>query len=115
MTSKTGKRYIKRVYGLYMCVMPGFTVLWNRDTNAPINMQVRATPRRTTRRIVCHADVMRLTQVRFWHEYHFGVAPKEFLRTTPKSDLVLSKACSYTYTWLADKGCFKRTIDTNTS
>ena len=54
-------------------------------------------------------------QVRFWHEYHFGVAPKEFLRSTPKSELVQSKACFYKYTWLTDKGCFKRTIDTNSS
>jgi len=52
MTSKTGKRYIKRVYGLYMCVMPGFNTLWNRDTNAPINMQVCAPTRRATPRVI---------------------------------------------------------------
>lgn len=39
--TKTGRRYIKRVYGLYMSVMPGYSVLWNRDINAPINFLVR--------------------------------------------------------------------------
>ncbi len=45
--------------------------------------------------------------MRFWHEYHFGVAPKEFLRTTPKSDLLFSKACDG-WTWLTDKSRFKQ-------
>jgi hypothetical protein len=51
-----------------------------------------------------------MAQVRFWHEYHFGVAPKRFLRDTPKSELSFSKACSYKYTWLADENRFKHTI-----
>jgi len=48
--------------------------------------------------------------VRFWHEYHFGEAPKEFRYSTPKSDLVFSKACFWAYSWLTAKGCFKRNI-----
>lgn len=40
-TRKDGSKYIKYVYGLYSCVLPGHSVIWNRDINAPINMQVR--------------------------------------------------------------------------
>jgi hypothetical protein len=40
LSKKTGRSYIQRAYGLKMCVAPDFSVLWSRDINAPINMQV---------------------------------------------------------------------------
>lgn len=108
---KNGKKRIQRIYGLYMCVLPRgdgreepYSVLWNRDVNAPINMQVSAAVLRAL-----HGADMMLLQVRFWHEYHFGVAPKEFLRSTPKSDLIFSKACDYHYSWVDSENRIKRT------
>jgi hypothetical protein len=56
----------------------------------------------------CSADAQPVAQVRFWHQYHFGEAPKEFRYSTRREDLVFSQACSYQYTWLADKNRFKR-------
>ncbi len=52
----------------------------------------------------CHA------QVRYWHEYHFGVAPKEFLRETKKEDLVRSKTMQYRYKWMVAEQRLKRSI-----
>ncbi len=45
-TNKKGKRYIQYVYGLYLSILPGHHVLWNRDINAPINFLVRPCPAR---------------------------------------------------------------------
>ena len=45
-------------------------------------------------------------QVVYWHKYHFGVAPKEFLRETAKATLIRSKAMEYAYS--VEEGRIKR-------
>ena len=55
---KNGKRYLRRVYGLYQSSMPGYSRTWNRDCNAAINIVVN-----------------------YRHTYDTGAPPVEFSRS----------------------------------
>ena len=41
---KDGQLHVAFVNGLYICVLEGYSVVWNRDINAPINQTVHTSP-----------------------------------------------------------------------
>ena len=69
--SKNGKRYLRRIYGLYQSSASGYSHLWNRDCNAARNIVIN-----------------------FRHLYENGEMPVQFRRET-----VLDVPMSLTYKW----------------
>ena len=70
--SRSGRIYLKRVYGLYQSSASGYSRLWNRDCNAARNILLNY------RHVLLH-----------------GEFPVEFRRET--RDLAVPKACRYKY------------------
>jgi hypothetical protein len=69
--SKNGKRYLRRIYGLYQSSASGYSHLWNRDCNAARNIVMN-----------------------FRHLYETGAMPPAFRRET-----VLPVPVSLAYKW----------------
>ena len=78
--SKSGKRYLRKVFGLYQRSAPGSTRLWNRDVNAARNIVLN-----------------------FRHVYEHGVMPEPFRR-----GVVLDKPVSLEYKWRKHNNKFLR-------
>lgn len=83
--SRSGKRYIKWVYGIYQSTSPGYTCTWDRDCNAARNIVKN-----------------------FRHLYEQGEMPVAFRRD---ADVAPERACLYRYRWMKDKKKFFRWID----
>jgi hypothetical protein len=69
--NKNGKRYLRRIYGLYQSSASGYSHLWNRDCNAARNIVMN-----------------------FRHLYEDGTMPEQFRRET-----VLDVPVSLSYKW----------------
>lgn len=78
--STSGKRYLRKVFGLYQRSAPGSSRLWNRDVNAARNIVLN-----------------------FRHVYTHGVMPEPFRR-----GVVLDKPVSLSYKWRRDNNKFLR-------
>ena len=73
---RKGKLHMRRVHGHLTAALRdlGYNVRWGRDIAAAFNMQTF-----------------------FWHGYHNGKAPGVFLKSKPKSELMVSDTARYSY------------------
>ena len=82
---RTGVERIRRVFGHKQCSFPGFSVRWNRDINAAINI-LKA----------------------FIYLYEHGELPWEFRRSTDAASLVCCPAADYKYAQVQDSFAYRR-------
>ena len=85
-----GKKYVRRIHGLYQSSTPTSSITWNRDINAPLNMLAI-----------------------FKHRQAHGCVPAAFSRDKKREDLPKSTSCRYSYAYNEATRGFRRWVTAN--